>query len=130
MSTFSNQQQGFSFANILLFLIVGGFVMLLLFKIGPMYMENMTIQSILDGMKERFAIDNISPNESTVRNDLRKQLDINSIHRFNRGGDDKMNTSWEADVFKVELEYEPRVHIIGNLDVIAKFKNSTELPIR
>lgn len=125
-------QKGFSFFTLLLWLIIGGFGALLLLKIGPMYMNNMTIQAVLDGLKERNLTD--TPSHSQIRSQISKQLGLNgmeSIPGSNVGeGEEKIQIVSEGAFIKVLVNYEVREHIVANLDVVAKFTNSTELPIR
>ena len=66
------KQKGFSFFNLLLWLIIGGFGGLLMLKVGPMYMNNMTIQAALNGLKDRNLTDTPSP--SQIRSQIEKQL--------------------------------------------------------
>jgi hypothetical protein len=75
---------------------------------------------------------NISSSE--IRYQLNKRLNINNIDIFERKGEGEEKAEVEViqggTTIQVITSYEVREHIIGNLDVIAKFKNSVELPVR
>ncbi|KOR29810.1 hypothetical protein TI03_01340 [Achromatium sp. WMS1] len=124
------KQKGISFWGLISIMIIAGLALLFTFKIGPLYMENMTVQSILDSVKDRFAVESENLSSSKVRDYIQKQLQINNINLVDEKGRSVVNATSEGGGINVMIEYEKRVPLIANLDIIAKFKNSKELPTR
>lgn len=121
----STKQAGFSFMSLMLWFIIGGFAILLGMKLGPPYMENATIQSILNDLKEQKATTGLlSPKD--VRGHLDKQLLINGIRRFD--SQDDLSVKRVDD--NIVVEYEVREHIVANIDVVIAFSNTVAIPLQ
>lgn len=119
------KQTGFSFMSLLLWFIIGGFGILLGLKLGPLYMENATIQSILNDLKEEKATTGLLSTKD-VRGHLDKQLVINGIRRF----DNPEDISIKRVDDQIIVEYEVREHIVANVDVVVSFSNAVDIPLQ
>lgn len=118
------KQAGFSFMGLMLLFIIGGFAIFLGMKLIPLYVENRTIQSVLNEMKEEQATTGLL-SARDVRGRLDKQLLINGIRRFDNNDDVSIKRVNDTIV----VEYEVREHIMANIDVVVSFSNSVDLPI-
>lgn len=119
------KQAGFTFGNLLLWLIIGGFALTIGFKLGPSYMENATIQSVLDSLKEESATIG-KQSASEIRAAIGRRLAINGVKRFASASEFEVNRDDANTV--VSIQYEVREKFFKNLDVVVSFTNSVELP--
>lgn len=118
-----SRQSGISFGNLLMWFIVVGFGLMLGFKIGPLYVENRTIQSVMDSLKEEASLKGLlSPRD--IRGFLDRRLLINGIRRF----ENPENVAIKRVGNKVIIDYEVREHMLANIDVVVVFNNIVELP--
>jgi hypothetical protein len=121
-----NKQTGFSFGSLLIWFIIGGFILLIGMKLIPLYIENRTIQSVLNEMKEEQTTGGLL-SVRDVRGRLDRQLLIDGIRRFDNK-DSEMNIKRVNDT--IVVEYEVREHIISNIDLVVSFSNSVDLPVQ
>ena len=116
------KQQGMTFISILILLIIGGFFVLLAFKLGPIYVENYQVKSALASLQKEPRASGMSPHELRILID--KKLYINEVRSF----DPKQFKIKSVDNKKVvEIKYEVREPIMGNVDALVKFFEKVEL---
>ncbi|MFP3873253.1 MAG: DUF4845 domain-containing protein [Thiohalophilus sp.] len=96
---------------------------LLFLKIVPTYMNSMTIGSILSGMEEDPDMGSKSPGELSVI--LTKRLNVNSITDVGR---DEVYIERGPKGTVVEVDYEVRKKLVGNIDVVMSFNKRAEIP--
>jgi len=122
-----SRQTGLTFISLLLVLMMVGFFALLVLRLGPLYLENYTIRSVLKGIKEEHGSGEWSAQE--IRSTIEKRLYINEIRRFDKPEDRQdIKIRKEDDVVKVSIDYEVREHIAANVDALVSFSDSVELP--
>lgn len=98
----------------LMLLAVGGLITI---RLVPLYMEAYSVGSILRSMESEARLSNASRSE--LRETFRKRLNINSIDRVD---DDDLDFNDVAGGVQLLVDYEVRVHLLGNLDAIASFR--------
>lgn len=115
-------QQGMTMISWVMIFVVAGFFALLLMKLGPVYLENYTIKKIVASLENEPAM-----NRSTIRdirNLIYKRLNINNIRSL---GKDNIKITILGGKTHVEIAYEDRRNIVGNVDAIISFKETIDL---
>ena len=116
-------QGGMTFIAWLIVLIVAGFFIMLAMKLGPVYMEHYTIRMALEAMQKEPEVEKKSFEE--IRGMLMKRLDVNYVTSLPR---DAIKVRREVGGYKViEVNYEHREPILGNVDAVLTFKDKVEL---
>ena len=118
-----HRQQGMTLIGWLLILLVGGFFVLLVLKLGPIYMENYSVKTALMALKNEHGVDEKSTRE--IRQMLMNRLDINYVDSLPK---DAITIARKTGGNKwVDVTYEVREHLFYNVDVILSFSDSVEL---
>ena len=114
---FSNRQRGLGVAGWLILIVVFGGITTIGMKLVPLYLDHNTMSNIIDGVAAE-------PNIGNKRNiDIQEMIinrfKINNIRDF----DWKKNLVIKRDSegVKIILDYEARVPLAGNVDLMAKF---------
>ncbi len=116
------RQRGLTMISWLVVLIVIGFFIMVGLRVGPVYLEHYSIKNILFSLKEEPFISRKPVGE--IRSMLIRRFDINSIKNIDR---DQIKIRRSGGVTTIELSYEQRRPIAGNMDVIMTFNESLEL---
>ncbi|MEN8177792.1 MAG: DUF4845 domain-containing protein [Pseudomonadota bacterium] len=116
------RQRGLTMISWLVVLIVIGFFIMVGLRVGPVYMEHYSVKNILQALEEEPFISRKPIGE--IRNMLIKRFNINNIRNLNR---DQIKIRRSGGVTTIELNYEQRRPIAGNMDVIMTFNESIEL---
>lgn len=110
-------QKGLGTLGMLLVLLVGGFALTCAFKIGPLYLDNYFVRAALKSLED----ERIETQDSTlVRRTLDRYFMVNNVRDVSARD---AVISRERDRVVVSLDYERRVNLIGNLDVVVRFSN-------
>ncbi len=117
-----NRQKGISLIGLglLVFLIV--FFGLLIVKMSGSYFDQFTIDKMIQTALDEQRVSNFSKIDFDDR--MRKNLDINNL-----SFDAKKNIKYEkrSNPPKLVLDYEKRVHLFANVDVVMIFNKEYEL---
>jgi hypothetical protein len=118
------KQTGMTAISMLLLLIIAGFFALLVMKMGPVYLENYKVKTVLSALESESMIGKKSISE--VRQLIDRRLYINEVRRLT-AKDIKVK---KADgKLRVEIVYEVREHIAANVDAIMSFEDIVEVAI-
>ncbi len=119
------KQRGMTLTSFLMVLIVVAFAIYIGMKLIPMYQEYYSVRSALKGLANEPGSADMDP--SRIQDMFFKRMDINySDHvkpqdvKFER-----IDGGWRMNV-----NYEVRRELIGNLDVVGKFDTSQDLTRR
>ena len=115
------RQNGMTYLGMLVLLIVIAFFAVVLIKVAPLYMEHFKVRSSLDSLAEE-AKDSqtaMSPQELEVH--LLNRLNINDVEHVTK---ENIKISREGRKTVVEVDYEARVNLFDNLDLVAKFPDN------
>lgn len=122
MNTLTQRQSGMTYMGMLLLLIVIAFFAVVAIKVVPLYMANFKVKSVLSSMKDERDIATMPPAEIEKR--IMSRLDINDVD-IKR---DDLKIVRAPNKTVITLNYEARVHLFANLDVVANFQdNSVEV---
>ncbi len=125
MNVSTRRQRGASMLVILFVLLILGVVFMMFMRVGPIYLENFTIRSALEGLAEDPQA--VGMSEREIRKRVDRRFDVNSITTVSHND---LDIQRERDGTVVTLDYEVRKLLIGNLDVVASFHEQVVLPAR
>lgn len=112
-------QRGMSSVSMLLLIVVVAFFGLCGFKLAPLYMDNFTLKSTLANLDApRGQLNSMSTAE--IREAMGKAFAVNMISRQPRD----FLIARDGNVTTISIDYEERVPLIYNLDVVATFTAS------
>jgi len=116
------RERGMTAIGWLIVLLLIAFFALLGMKIGPIYLENYTIKTVVASLKQEPLITQKSA--SQVKTMVMRRLDINGVYDIKS---DHVSVKKTPGVTTVEIRYKVQKPLIGNLDVIATFAEKVEL---
>ncbi len=116
----ARQQRGITFTNFLLAAILLIFLAILGMRVVPAYVENRTIQHILDTIAHDPDLQDAQP--SDLRNSWDKRAMINNITVVNAQDlqVQKVNGNWVLGV-----SYNVKISLVGNASLLLEFNNSS-----
>lgn len=120
-----NRQQGMTMIAWVIILAIVGFFTLIAVRLTPAYLENYSVKSALEAMKSDPDLARASTQELGGR--LLAHFNINYISTVPL---DKIKIKKVGAVTKIDIEYEVRVPILGNVDAVMSFDEHVELTPR
>lgn len=110
------RQQGVSkFGLLMLLALITAFLTFGL-KVGPVYIDHNLIAGICQELVDSGQADNLTVTE--IRNQVSNGLRVNNITGFDLSS---ITKRMESDRAIISINYERRVELVANLDVVAKF---------
>jgi len=96
---------------------------LLFLKLLPIYMDGYKVGSVLSDLKDEPGVASMTP--VMISKTIMKRLDINMVDNVTREDIyiDKLKNS-----MNVEIDYEVRENLIGNVDVVVHFQKAITIP--
>lgn len=119
----TNKQKGLTGISIMLLLVVIAFVAIIFLKIMPVYFDSFKVGDVVSGMKEERGLGDKTNNEITTM--ILRRLDVNMVSDVTK--DHIYIEKGKNDVL-IEVDYEVRKNMFGNLDVVISFNKSVEAP--
>ena len=110
-------EHGVSLLGILFVLLLVGFALTALFRVGPLYLDDYTVRKSFAALSDGDAR-NLS--DQAIRQKLYKYFVVNNVDSIDLK---QVRIERNAARVLVSLYYERRVAFLGNLDVVAKFNN-------
>jgi hypothetical protein len=118
----TTRQQGMTIIAVLLIFIIIAFIALLAMRIVPIYLDYFNIKSTLESIKKEPGVEQWSAYD--IQTGIQRRFDIGYVDiikakdiKIRRQGNDRI----------LQLIYEDRRPLIGNLDIIAKFNDTVVL---
>ena len=118
-----NKQKGLTGISIMVIVAVIAFAAVIFLKVMPVYFDAFKVGDVVSAMKDERGLGDKSNNEITSM--ILKRLDVNMVTDVNK--DHVFIEKTKNDIF-IEVEYEVRKKMFGNLDVIISFKKSVDAP--
>ena len=118
-----NKQKGLTAISIMALLVVIAFVTIIILKIAPIYFDSFKVGDVVSGMKAERGLGDKTNNEIITM--IMRRLDVNMVTDVTK--DDIYIEKSKNDVL-IDVEYEVRKNLFGNLDVMVSFKKSVEAP--
>ena len=113
----STRQAGMSSLTLLTVLIAAAFALLVIFRVGPLYLDNYFVRSSVNALQNE-DVRNMSNHQ--IYSALGRYFMVNGVRDISaRDAEIERNNSNTV----VTLRYEKRAHFIANLDVVVTFTN-------
>lgn len=113
-----NEQRGVSKLGVVTLLLVITAFLTVGLKVGPLYVDHNLIAGICQELIDNGEAANMSVTD--IRNRVSNTLRINNVIGFDLNS---ITKRMENNAAIISIDYERRVELIGNLDVVAKFEN-------
>lgn len=112
-------QRGMSGLTVIFLLVVGGFILLCLFKVLPLYYNNYKLDSLFSRIgNEGTPIETQTTNE--IRGRFSRQFQVEGINDVEVSDIEITRQNGEVTLSYI---HEDRVNIFNNLDVVVSFEN-------
>lgn len=121
----AQRQQGITAIGMLLMLIVGGFLALLVLKLGPIYLENYKVKTVLANVESQRDLAALPT--AKIRDAVSQRLYINEVRRLS---DKDIKIKRVGQVIEVKIDYEVREKILANVEALVTFQEKAELKAR
>lgn len=112
-----NKQSGLSSLAVLLILIACASVLLVVFKVGPLYIDNYFVKASVDSLRDE---DIESLSDHSIRSALSRYFTVNGVRDISVK---IAKVERNAKYVIVKVDYEKRINLFGNLDVVTRFEN-------
>jgi len=116
-----NKQKGLTAISLLFIIVIFAFVVVSLLKIIPIYFDSFKVNDVVTSMQDERGLGDKSNNEIAAM--IIKRLKLNQVSGISK--DNVYIEKAKNSVF-IDIEYEVRKAMFGNLDVIISFKKSVE----
>lgn len=117
------KQRGLSFLSWLIILSMAGVMLITALKLTPVYLEYYTIAKILEQLQT--APDLKGAQQPEILSAFTKRLDISQVELPKNSY--KITRVEGVNGYLLEVEYEVRRPLFGNLSIIASFNRSAEV---
>lgn len=119
----TSKQKGLTAVSIMMILVAIAFVAVIFLKIMPIYFDSFKVGDVVESMKDERALGDKTNNEITTL--ILKRLDVNMVSDVTK---DHIFIEKSGNNILIDVEYEVRKQMFGNLDVVVSFKKSVEAP--
>lgn len=116
------RQGGASALTMMVMVLFFGGLLTLLLKLGPAYLDDITIQEALESLDGTEGLSEMGP--AQVRTLINKRLSVNNVRGF-----DAKNISVDKDgeLVVIKVDYEVRNNLFSNVDTVVHFKHEYEM---
>ncbi len=118
-----NKQKGLTGISIMVLLVAIAFIAVIFLKIMPIYFDAFKVGDVVSAMKDERGLGDKSNNE--IAKMILKRLDVNMVTDVTK---EHIFVEKSKNEVYIEVDYEVRKPMFGNLDVIITFKKSIEAP--
>jgi hypothetical protein len=110
--------RGISLLGVLFVLLLVGFALTVLFRVGPLYLDDYTVRKSFEALGDGTTR---TLSDQAIREKLYKYFVVNNVDTIDVK---QVRIDRSAERVLVSLYYERRVPFMANLDVVAKFTNA------
>jgi len=114
-------QDGMTYLGMLSLMIVIAFVAMVVLKVLPVYMENFKVQSSLKSLAQEPKDDLAALPAGEVEKLLLKRFSVNDVEHVTK---DDIKITKEGHKTVVAVDYEARVPLFMNVDLVARFPDN------
>lgn len=116
------RQRGASALTMMVMVLFFGGLLTLLLKLGPAYLDDITIQEALESLEGTEGLSQMGP--AQVRTLINKRLSVNNVRGF-----EAKNISVEKDgeLVVINVDYEVRNNLFSNVDTVIHFQHTYEM---
>lgn len=123
MKTAVRHQGGFSMLAMMLFIVIGVFLLTVVVRVVPVYIENFTLSSIIGSLEDSRPYRD-AETVADVRELLRKRIQMENIDGVDV---DEIAMERDGERLSLEFSYEVRSPFMGNIDTVIQFDHQHEL---
>src|SRR5687767_3631630 len=116
------RQQGMTLMSFVMVLVVAGFFALVVMKLFPMYSEYNNLKGVMDAVAANPSSASMTPGQ--MWSDLQRRFNIAYVESVKR---ENVKLTRTGRVSTMQIAYEVRKPLFGNLDVVAKFDRTVTL---
>lgn len=117
-----DHQRGASALTVLIMVLFFGSLLILGMRLGPAYMNDITIREALESLDDIEGLSRMAP--AQIRILIGRRLSVNNI----RGFDDKAVTvDKNGDLVVINIDYEVRNNLFSNVDAVIHFQHNYEM---
>lgn len=117
-----HRQSGASALVIMIMVLFFGGLLTLAIKLGPAYLDDITIQEALESLEGTDDLSTMGP--AQVRSLINKRLSVNNV----RGFDEKnITVQKDGDLVVINVDYEVRNNLFRNVDTVIHFQHEYEM---
>ena len=117
-----HRQSGASALVIMIMVLFFGGLLTLAIKLGPAYLDDITIQEALESLEGTEDLSTMGP--AQVRSLINKRLSVNNV----RGFDEKnITVEKDGDLVIINVDYEVRKNLFRNVDTVIHFQHEYEM---
>lgn len=109
-------QRGSARSGMVFGLLLSAVLLFFIVKLFPVYVDHNFVTSVTHSMLDHNGMATMS--ESQIRQDLEASLRLNNVRNFNI---DDVYVYREGNSTLVRIQYEKRVPLIGNIDLLVRF---------
>ncbi|TNE83599.1 MAG: DUF4845 domain-containing protein [Gammaproteobacteria bacterium] len=117
-----NRQAGASALTMLIMVLFFGSLLTLVIKLGPAYLDDITIQEALEGLEGTEGLSGMGP--AQVMTLINKRLSVNNVRGFDAK---QIAVQKNGEFVIIKVEYEVRNNIFRNVDTVVHFKHEYEM---
>lgn len=115
-------QRGASALTVMVMVLFFGGLLTLVIKLGPAYLDDLTIRKALESLDETADLGSMRP--AQIRTLIDKRLSVNSVHGFDL---DNIKIEKDGNRVLLDVDYEVRNQVVGNVDAVIRFQYEYEL---
>ncbi|MFO7994681.1 MAG: DUF4845 domain-containing protein [Marinobacter sp.] len=117
-----HRQSGASTLVIMIMVLFFGGLLTLVIKLGPAYLDDITIQEALESLEGTEDLSTMGP--AQVRSLINKRLSVNNVRGF-----DAKNITVEknGEFVVINVDYEVRNNLFRNVDTVIHFQHEYEM---
>ncbi|MDX1457242.1 MAG: DUF4845 domain-containing protein [Marinobacter sp.] len=121
LSSFSNQR-GASTIVMLVMVLFFGALLTLVVKVGPFYMDDLTVQEAVESLDNTAGLSRMGPAE--VMSLINKRLTVNNVRSLDT---ESFEIEKNGEIVIIKLVYEKRTNLFRNLDAVVSFNHEYEM---
>lgn len=121
-----NRQNGFSLMSIMMFILIGFFVITAVVRVVPVYIDDFTLNQIIGSIDDRDRLRDLD-SERAVREYLRKRVEMEGIEGVSVSD---MDIEYGNELLTIDFEYEARTPFMGNIDTVIQFEHHHEMGVQ
>ncbi|MDX1597045.1 MAG: DUF4845 domain-containing protein [Marinobacter sp.] len=116
------RQSGASALTMLVMVLFFGSLLTLVIKLGPAYLDDITIQEALEGLEGTEGLSTMGPPQ--VRSLINKRLSVNNVRGFDAK---QISVEKNGEFVVIKVDYEVRNNLFRNVDTVIHFKHEYEM---
>jgi hypothetical protein len=116
------RQRGFSMMGALFFLVLAGFFLTIAVKLGPHYMEFMTIRSVMQDVSEDPSL--AQAGRKSVLETISDRLYVNNVRNVDPKSFKFQKTT---QGYRVSVDYQAQEHLFANVDAVLSFNHEVSV---